>query len=317
MIDVVCLGEILIDMTPRQDHQRTFYEPNPGGAPANVAVAIARLGKKAAFVGSVGDDFFGQFLRETLLAHHVDIRCLHTTHKAPTTLAFVHLDGQGERSFSFYRSPGADLFLPWGRQEQALIAESRLFHFGSLSMTTPYGRKITRKALEYAKKKGKIISFDPNLRPSLWKNLTEAKKTILSVLPHIHILKVSEEELSFLSGKAHLQEGISWAQRLALPFVIITRGKEGVICLHQGTLLSSSIYEVEVIDTTGAGDAFVGGFLSRLLEENDPCSPSRERLLAHLRYASAVAALTVSRRGAIPALPSHSEVENFMASSRQ
>lgn len=313
MPDIVCLGEILIDMTPQQGPAGTLYEPNPGGAPANVAVAISRLGGKAGFIGSVGKDFFGDLLQHTLETNQVDTGCVKSTSCAPTTLAFVHLDSRGERSFSFYRSPGADLFLPWGRSEKALIDSCRIFHFGSLSMTTSYARKRTRKALTYAKKRGKLLSFDPNLRPSLWKNLEEARKTILSVLKRVDILKLSEEELLFLSRASDFQGGLTWAKKLHLPLVLITRGGEGVVCLYKGAMLSTGSYQVQVVDTTGAGDAFVGGFLFRLLQESNVFSLSNERMLDHLRFASAGAALTVSRRGAIPALPFREEVERFLA----
>jgi len=311
MSDIVCFGEILMDMTPQTGREGTLYQPNPGGAPANVAVAVSRLGGSAAFIGSVGDDFFGGLLRHTLTSNGVDTRCLKTTSRAPTTLAFVHLDREGERSFSFYRQPGADLFLPWGREERSLIASSRLFHFGSLSMTTPRARHITRQALAYAHKTRKIISYDPNLRPALWKNLSEARKVILSPLRYVHILKVSEEELLFLS-RTTFQEAWKWLASLRLPLVLVTRGKEGVTCLYQKTMFSTSSYEVNVVDTTGAGDAFVGAFLSGLVKEPRPLEVSREKLLSLLKYASAVAAITISRPGAIPALPSRQEVEQFL-----
>ncbi|MFN4216058.1 MAG: carbohydrate kinase family protein [Brevinematales bacterium] len=314
MPDIVCLGEILVDMTSQQGPAGTLYEPNPGGAPANVAVAVSRLGGKAGFIGSVGKDFFGDLLRHTLEANGVDMRCLRATPSAPTTLAFVHLDGRGERSFSFYRSPGADLFLQWGVEEKALMDSCRIFHFGSLSMTRSSSKRMTKKALSYARKRGKIVSFDPNLRPSLWKSLREARNTILSVVKKVHIFKMSEEELLFLSGYTDFSKGLTWARELGLPLVVITRGSEGVVCLYHGAMLSTGSYRVEVVDTTGAGDAFVGGFLFRLVQETDIFSLSNERMLSHLQYASVVAALTVSRRGAIPALPFKEEVERFLES---
>ncbi|URA10433.1 carbohydrate kinase family protein [Thermospira aquatica] len=313
MYDIVSMGEILMDMTPVQGREGFLYEPNPGGAPANVAVACARLEVRSAFIGTVGQDFFGDLLIHTLEANTVDSSCIYRTSQAPTTLAFVHLDKKGERSFSFYRKPGADLFLPWGRKEKQTIENTRIFHFGSLSLTNQPARTVTKKALRYAKKKKKLISFDPNLRPSLWKDLKEAKRQIFSCLKWVDILKLSEEELLFLSAKETFEEALAWAKSLVRPIVLITRGENGVICLFQETIISTGSYHVEVVDTTGAGDAFVGGLLSQLSQEERPFHISRERLLQILKWASAVAAITVSRRGAIPALPSKEEVEKFLA----
>jgi len=152
MLDGVCLGEILIDMTPVAQPQGINYEPNPGGAPANVAVALARMGKNVGFIGTVGNDFFGELLRHTLESATISTECLSTTSKAPTTLAFVHLDGNGERSFSFYRQPGADMFLQWTEKEKHLIQKTKILHCGSLSMTTPHLASLTKKAIRYAKK---------------------------------------------------------------------------------------------------------------------------------------------------------------------
>lgn len=311
-MDVVCLGEILMDMTPVQGDTGTLYEPNPGGAPANVAVALSRLEKRTAFIGTVGNDFLGELLRHTLKTQGVDISCLSSTPLAPTTLALVHLDGNGERDFFFYRQPGADLFLSWENQEKNLIQKTKIFHFGSLSMTTPHARHITYKALSFARKNKKIISFDPNIRPNLWPTLQTARRTILSVFPKVDILKLSEEELLFLSRRKTLEDAIHWLRRYPIPYVLITRGKDGVLCLSRGTRFSCSSYSVSVVDTTGAGDGFVGGFLSRIVEEDTFPFLPREKILEILRWASAVAALTLSRRGAIPALPSKKEVEHFL-----
>ncbi len=313
MYDVVSLGEILMDMTPMPGREGMLYEPNPGGAPANVAVACSRLGARSAFVGTVGEDFFGRLLVHTLEMNGVDISCIHRTSKAPTTLAFVHLDGRGERSFSFYRKPGSDLFLHWGQKEKQLLENTKIFHFGALSLTDQPARMVTKKAIRYAKQKKKIISFDPNLRLNLWRSEREARSRILACLRWVDILKISEEELLFLSGRPTFGEGIVWAKSLRCPVVLITRGGEGVLCLFQGGVISTGSYKVEVVDTTGAGDAFVGGFLAELSREERPFHISSERLLQIVKWASAVAALTVSRRGAIPALPSREEVVSFLA----
>jgi len=314
MLDSVCLGEILIDMTPVDSHDGRVYEPNPGGAPANVAITLARMGKKVGFIGTVGNDFFGELLRHTLESSNITTECLSTTKKAPTTFAFVHLDNNGERSFSFYRHPGADMFLQWTAKEKNLIQKAKILHCGSLSMTTPQLASITRKVFYYARKHKKIISFDPNIRLSLWQTPSFARKTILSVLSLVSILKVSEEELLFLSQKQNINEGLQWISRFSIPLVVITRGKDGVIAqTPQGQFYCSS-FDVPVVDTTGAGDAFVGGLLAKLSEFENSLSLSQQELLSVLQFASAVAAITVSRRGAIPAIPSRSEVEHFLTS---
>ncbi len=313
MSKLICLGEILIDFTPVKIDSLTFYEKNPGGAPANVSVAFSRLGGKSAFIGKVGNDDFGRFLKITLEKNGVDTSALRFTDKSNTTLAFVNIDEKGERSFTFYRKPGADTLLSIKDLNFNLIKNSKIFHFGSLSMTDNPAYKATLFALHYAKKNRKIISFDPNLRPPLWKDLNIAKKKIENVLNQVDILKLSEEELFFITGKDNINIAIDLLEKThKVSLILLTLGEKGALYSFNGIRKKFDSYRIKVVDTTGAGDAFLGGFLFSILKENFFEKKSTDILDRAMNFANATAAITVSRRGAIPALPSLDEVKNLM-----
>lgn len=318
MFDVTSLGEILIDFTPagNSNNCNLLFERNPGGAPANLAVSVARLGGSSAFIGKAGDDIFGRFLKNTLKKENVDDSGLVLTKEALTTLAFVELKENGERDFSFYRNNSADTLLKPSEVCIDHIKNSRFFHFGSLSLTHKSARKATMAALRTALKSGVNISYDPNLRKPLWKNSDEAKRAILSVMHYASVLKVSDDELFFITGEKELDRGAEIIiKRFNTPILLVTRGADGSNSYFCGKVIRQSAFtDLKVIDTTGAGDAFFGSFLYSLLHE--ACMDVRHLTQTGMdfcmRFASAAAAVCVSRKGAIPSLPKREEVLSLL-----
>ena len=309
MHDVTALGEILIDFTPAglSPQNNILFERNPGGAPANVAVCVSRLGGRAAFIGKVGDDMFGRFLSEVLKSNGVEVSGLKFDRSANTTLAFVELDENGDRSFSFYRNPGADTALNADEVDCGLIKNSKVFHFGSLSLTDEPARSSTRAALKCARENGLTITYDPNLRPLLWKSMEFAREQIKSVMGFADILKISEEELEFITGEKRLDKGTAAINRkYGTKLVLVTRGPAGSYYrLGETTGAVGTFDELKAVDTTGAGDAFLGGFLYSMLSRGvrKPEELDRGAIEEIITFASAVASLCVTKKGAIPAMP--------------
>ncbi|MBR1403742.1 MAG: carbohydrate kinase [Treponema sp.] len=317
--DVVALGEILIDFTFAGTNVdgKKLYEENPGGAPANCVSAVSKLGGKGAFIGMTGRDSFGEDVRRVLEEITVDTSGMRYTESQHTTLAFVSLDESGERHFSFCRNPGADTQLSENDLDKAMLENARIFHIGSLSLTDEPCKSATLKAIEIVKKAGGLISYDPNYRAALWHGRADAIPLMKSIFPLADSVKVSDEELALLfgtetsaeaGGNALLDRGV----RLAM----ITLGPKGVYYaakLPNGERISGTVgcEKVKVVDTTGAGDSFTGGMLYRLTRRENPFSFTKEELEADLRFANTVASICVTRRGAIPALPTLSEVEAF------
>lgn len=316
MFDVAALGELLIDFTPAglSDVGNDIFQKNPGGAPANVLVAVSRLGKKSAFIGMVGKDRFGLFLRDVLKDNDVDVSGLKFSENVNTTLAFVHLGKNGDRSFSFYRNPGADMMLKEEDLNYDVINNSKIFHFGSISMTDEPSRSATLKAVKVAKENGSIISFDPNLRPPLWKSLKDAKERIIEGLRYADILKVSEEEMEFITGTSDIQEGSSMLYKMGIKLVLITLGENGCYYKYEKGTGKIDGFKVKVIDTTGAGDAFLGGILYNICEKNicDISSVEKSEMEDIVRFANCVGAIATTKKGAIPAMPNLNEVLDFM-----
>ena len=313
--DIVSLGELLIDFTDAglSAQGMRLFERNAGGAPANVACCAAKIGRRTAFIGKVGKDMHGTFLKETLEANGVDTRGLCETDAAFTTLAFVALDEKGERSFSFARKPGADTQLAAKELDTELLASTKVLTVGSLSLTAEPARNATRQAVELAKKAGAWIAYDPNDRPALWDDREEAKKQMRSLLCSADILKVSEEEALLLTGHGLLGAATLALSDLGIPIVAVTRGEKGVlICVH-GTLCEIAAFPVSVTDTTGAGDAFFGGFLTALTESGKALTDiTAEEAADCARFGCAVAACSIQKRGAIPAMPTRAEAEEMM-----
>lgn len=318
MYDVVSLGELLIDFTMVKDTDTTegMFQRNPGGAPANVLAALAKLGKHTAFIGKVGQDSFGHFLQDVLVTNGIDARGLVFTEKENTTLAFVELDNNGERSFTFYRKPGADLMLTKDELNMDLVRNSRIFHFGSISLTHQPVHSATIEAVQNAKEAGAVISYDPNIRLGLWSNESQARETILESLHHADIVKISEEEMMFLFHTSNLETGTEhmW-QRYGNKLILVTLGANG--CFYRFGKSCGSIegFQVNTVDTTGAGDAFLGGVLYQLLEKTTQLDQlTLADIEGMVRFGNAMGALVTTRRGAIPAMPILDEVNEKLVS---
>jgi sugar/nucleoside kinase (ribokinase family) len=316
--DLVALGEILIDFTPagKRSGGNDLFERNPGGAPANVLVCAAKLGISASFIGCVGGDMFGAFLRDALEERHVVTDAMRVSKTRGTTLAFVALDYEGERTFSFYRNPGADTELSPDDLDLNLIRSARIFHFGSLSLTDEPSRSATLAALECARAAGVRVSYDPNLRPALWRSLHDAKDQILSVMGYADIVKISDEELLFLTGERDLSAGSAMLyERFRMPVLLVTCGADGAYfrtAAGEGTVPAFSAGAT--VDTTGAGDCFLGAFLYCSLSANaDIRAADRETIARWALFSSAAAAVCVTRRGAIDAMPSLEEVQALLS----
>ncbi|MDR2499532.1 MAG: carbohydrate kinase [Treponema sp.] len=314
MYHVCALGELLIDFTPSgvTDQGIALFGRNPGGAPANALAMINKLGAETVFIGKAGDDPFGRFLGKTLAEAGIDTAGLVLDPAYLTTLAFVQLSACGDRSFSFYRREGADLMLAWDEVDRRAIDGAKLFHFGSVSLTGQPCRDTVHEAVCYAQSKGLVISFDPNYRPLLWESEGAAKTEISGLLDKTDILKVSEEEMALLAGETDLERGAALLAEKGPAIVLVSLGAHGAYyrCAAGSGLLPA--YEVQTIDTTGAGDAFLGAALFRLRDKSrgELKAISLEELADIVDFANAAGSLTTGKRGAIPALPSMAEIEN-------
>ena len=310
MIDITAVGEILIDLTQsgRNELGIPVFAANPGGAPANLAVAAARLGASSAFIGKVGTDSFGTFLRNTLIENNVDVSGMITDPVSRTTLAVVALDRSGERTFSFYRDPSADVNLRADEISEEQLKNTKFLHFGSVSLTTDPARSATLYAAETAKRHGAIISYDPNYRASLWSDEKTAILRMLEPLTMVDVLKVSDEELPLLTGTSDLEKGSQILAGKGISLVLITLGPDGAYYrfgTHTGHIPG---VKVKVGDTNGAGDTFFGATLSQLCKFETLSDVSVSDLEQIIAIANKAAAITTSRHGAIPAMPTYSEV---------
>ena len=314
--DVTALGELLIDFTESgvSPQGNPLLEANPGGAPCNVLAMLAKLGRRTAFIGKVGMDNFGKSLRRTAAEVGIDVGNLLFDDRVPTTLAFVHNAPDGERDFSFYRNPGADVMLRPEEVSEDLIARSRIFHFGSLSMTHPESREATERALQYAKKHGCLISFDPNLREPLWDDPEEARRQIAFGLGQCDVLKIADNELTWFTGRADPDEGVSELQdRYDIPLILVSRGRDGSSAFHRGMRVDEAAFLMEnTVDTTGAGDAFCACVLHFVLDRGAD-DLREDQLREMLRFANAAAALVTTRKGALRVMPTAAEAEALLA----
>ncbi|MBO7681935.1 MAG: carbohydrate kinase [Clostridia bacterium] len=316
-MDIVTVGEGLIDLTQTGVDERGVrtLAANPGGAPANVAVAASRLGTKTAFVGCIGTDAFGDSLRETLENDGVDTSGLIAHETIPTTLAVVTVNPDGERSFTFYRRPGADICLERSAIPESLIADAPILHFGSVSLTDDPARTATLEAAKDAKAAGAIITYDPNYRPALWLSEEEAIRWMRAPLDMVDVLKISDEETALLSGYEAPDAAAEALTDQGIRLVLVTLGPDGVYYRYQpedGEALTGTVpgFEVTVADTNGAGDTFFGAFLSKLSQrENGLDDFEADELEEDLVFANRAASLTTSKPGAIPAMPTLEEVE--------
>ena len=318
-IDVTALGELLIDFTENGTTAQgnPLLEANPGGAPCNVLSMLKRLGKNSAFIGKVGNDMFGKQLKDAISEVGIDARGLIVDDEVHTTLAFVHTYPDGDRDFSFYRNPGADMMLTKDEVPEELIRDSRIFHFGTLSSTHPGVREATRHAIDVAKEAGCLVSFDPNLRPPLWKDLEDARAEIEYGLSKCDILKISDNEVEFLFGTTDYDEGARLLkEKYQIPLITITLGKEGSRVYYKDSRVTAKPFLQEnTIETTGAGDTFCGSVLNYVLE-HDFENLSDDQLLEMITFANAAASLITTRKGALRVMPTREEVVAFIESRK-
>lgn len=314
-VDIAALGELLIDFTEAgysKDGMKLF-EQNPGGAPANLLTVASHMDYKTAFIGKVGTDMHGAFLKKTLQKEGIDTNSLIEDENYFTTLAFVEIDENGERNFSFARKPGADTQLRKEELDKELLRNCKIFHFGSLSLTDEPARSATLEAVKTAKEAGALISYDPNYRASLWKDEATAVEAMKSVIPLADVMKVSDEESLLLTGVKSYEEAAEVLLSLGLKLVAITLGEDGVLVATKNGKERVAGFRTNAIDTTGAGDSFWGGFLSRFLSLNKAVEElTGEDIRACAVQGNAVACLCVQKRGGIPAIPSAEEVRAFL-----
>lgn len=316
LFDVTALGELLIDFTENgtSSQGNPLLEANPGGAVCNVLAMLGRLGKKTAFIGKVGQDMFGTQLKNAVEEVGIDTRALFMDEEVHTTLAFVHTYPDGDRDFSFYRNPGADMMLTKDEVPADLIQNSRLFHFGTLSSTHEGVREATRHAIEIAKNAGCLITFDPNLRPALWNSLEDARREIEYGMTKCDVLKISDNEVEFLFGTTDYDKGAALIrEKYNIPLVLITMGKKGSRAYYKDMRVEAAPFLQEnTIETTGAGDTFCASILNYVLEHGLE-SLTEENLLEMLTFANAAASLITTRKGALRVMPSRQEVIDFIS----
>lgn len=314
-MDVVALGELLVDFTSAgiSGQGNKIYEANPGGAPCNVLAMLQKLGRNTAFIGKVGKDSFGEMLVSVVKEQGISAEGICYDEKIPTTLAFVHNAADGERTFSFYRNPGADMMLRKEEVEEALLKETKLFHFGSLSMTSSDAEEATKYAIWTAKQNGAIISFDPNLRPALWNHLDEAKEKIAFGMSQCDVLKISDNEITFMTGETDIDRGVQkLIEEYQIPFVCATMGNQGSKAFFGNEIVEAEAFLMEdTIDTTGAGDTFCACLLDYILRYGIQ-KQDKERVREMLQFANAAAALITTKKGALRVMPEREEIEKVL-----
>ena len=310
--DVTALGELLIDFTEngKSNQGNPIFEANPGGAPCNVLAMLAKLGHNTAFIGKVGNDFFGDQLRAAIKEAGIDDIGLCTDEKIHTTLAMVHTYPDGDRDFSFYRNPGADMMLNKTEIPEDILKETEIFHFGTLSMTHEGVREATKAAIHIAEEAGAIISFDPNLRPPLWESMEEARKQVLYGLGHCQILKISDNEIQWLTGEEDYTAGVNWIlERYQIPLILVSMGKEGSRAYYNEMMVEVKPFlQDNTIETTGAGDTFCGCVLHYVCEHGIN-GLKEENLAEMLTFANAAASIITTRKGALRVMPEEKEIK--------
>lgn len=316
MARAVCFGELLVDMVSDADAglagSMRFLKA-PGGAPANVAVGLARLGVETAFVGQVGDDPFGHWLRETLSRESVETTYLSQSEAARTTIAFVATRSDGKKDICFYRNPGADAQFSTSDFDPEVLSDARVFHCGSVSLSVEPCRSAQLAAVRAARDHGLLVSYDPNWRPSLWSDLEEAHRHVWSMMALADVAKVADEEWEFVTGEKDFAAGAAKIRAQGPQLVVVTRGADGAYFHCDGADGEVAGFQTQVVDTLGAGDAFVAGMLSRILEAPTLQSTLSAPMLAEIvRFANGCGALATQKAGGIPSLPTRDEVEAFL-----
>jgi fructokinase len=316
MPDAICLGELLIDFVSTAADVGIAGSPGfikaPGGAPANVAVGLAKLGVDTGFVGKVGDEPFGSFLRDVVAAEGVDVGHLLIGEGARTTLAFVATRSDQTKDIAFYRNPGADMLLSPEELDREYLRTAKVFHFGSVSLSESPCREATLEAARYAKEAGALISYDPNWRPALWRDHDEARRLIWEAMRLADLAKLAEEEWEFITGTPEFEAGARRILDCGARWVVATRGEKGCWFTNGRETGELPAFRVDVVDTLGAGDAFVAALLSKLLTAGDLGGLSLAQMTDFARYANAAGALTTRAVGVIPALPTGRAIANFL-----
>lgn len=315
MYDVTAIGELLIDFVQhgKSEQGNDLFEANPGGAPCNMLAMLQKLGYRTAFLGKVGDDAFGKMLGNVIREAGVCTDGLVYDDQVHTTLALVHTFEDGDRDFSFYRNPGADIMLRESELKKELIEDCRIFHFGSLSMTDEPVAAATKAALALAKEHKKWISFDPNLRPPLWKDPEDAKEAIWYGIEQCDILKIADNEIQWLTGEEDYDRGIEKIrERSSVKLINVTLGKEGSIAYYEDKkVYAAPFLQENTVDTTGAGDTFCGCVLGYVLEHGLD-NLSEADLYEMIRFANGAASIVTTRKGAICSMPYPEDVRNLL-----
>ena len=316
MPKALCIGELLIDFVSTTPDVTLAEAPGfvkaPGGAPANVAVGLAKLGVDAGFIGKVGADAFGDFLREVLRENSVNTDYLISGEGSRTTLAFVATRSDGMKDITFYRHPGADIQLTADEIDIGYVHSAELFHYGSVSLSHSPSREATLHAIRSARAGRARLSYDPNLRLMLWDNPADAKRWIWEAMPYADVVKISDEEWEFITGDADLEQGIQRILGLGVKLLVVTLGERG--CYYTNGFADGFVdgFIVDVVDTLGAGDAFVAAMLTQLRQYMDLTALEKKQLDPIMRYANAAGALATQKVGVIPSLPTRSEIESFL-----
>ena len=317
--DVVALGELLIDFTEHgvSEQGNTIFEANPGGAPCNVLAMLNKAGRKTAFIGKVGQDIFGNKLKATLDEVGIDTSNLILDEDARTTLAFVQTFEDGDRDFSFYRNPGADMMLKKEDLHEDLIRDTKIFHYGTLSLTHDDVREATKEAIRIAKESGAIISCDPNLRPPLWKTLDDAWVQVDYAISQCDVLKISDNEIQWFTGEEDFDAGIAKLRsKYNIPLIMLSMGRDGSRAYYKDLRVEVAPFIQEsTIETTGAGDTFGACCLHHVLKYGLD-NLDEEKLTEMLTFANAAASIVTTRKGALRVMPEVEEVENFIASRK-
>ncbi len=316
--DVTALGELLIDFTQNgmSEQGNPVFEANPGGAPCNVLSMLSRLGRKTAFIGKVGNDGFGKQLTEAIEEVGINAEGLLYDDEVHTTLALVHTLADGDRDFSFYRNPGADMNLNENELPADLIKDAKVFHFGTLSLTDEPVKSATHKAVAVAEAEGLLRSFDPNLRPPLWKSLDDAKREVAWGLQHCDVLKISDNEITWFTGLDDYDEGIAYLRKNYpdIKLICLSLGPDGSRAYYKDIRVEVKPFlQKETIETTGAGDTFGACVIDGVLEEGID-SLDAEKLTRILTFANAAASIVTTKKGALRVMPDRAAVEAFIAS---
>ena len=313
--DVVALGELLIDFTENgiSKQGNPLFEANPGGAPCNVLAMLSKLGNTTAFIGKVGKDYFGEQLGNAITEAGIDASFLCRDQEIHTTLAMVHTFPDGDRDFSFYRNPGADMMLTEDEIPEDLMKNTKMFHFGTLSMTHENVRAATKKAIRLAAEAGAVISFDPNLRPPLWDSMEHAKEQVLYGLSCCQVLKISDNEIQWLTGQEDYTEGVKWIrEQYSIPLILVSMGKEGSRAYYQDKIVEVKPFlQKNTIETTGAGDTFCGCVLHYVCKYGLN-SLTEDVLREMLTFANGAASLITTKKGALRVMPSVEEINQLI-----